>query len=226
MGSEDRFHKRKARKNAELGRQKKERAQLERYLIVCEGTKTEPFYLRYLAEDLGILPSVLKIAQNNGSSPDRVVAHGIKLYNDDAKSGDSFDQVFFVFDRDTHSTYDAAVQRVKDCADTDKPFKAITSVPCFEYWLLLHFGYTDKSFKAVGQKSACDDLISVLRTKPGFKNYGKGNEGVYALVKDKTDVAMRAAAKGLANAKKIGEENPSTRMHELIAELLKVSKAK
>lgn len=224
MGYDDLFRKRKARKNAELERQKNERSQIERYLIVCEGTKTEPFYLKELADDLGIRPSSLRIAPNDGSSPDRVVAHGIALYEADAKSGDSFDQVFFVFDRDKHSTYAAAVQRVMDCAAVGRPFKAVTSVPCFEYWLLLHFGYTDQPFDTAGRKSACDNLISVLRTKPGFKDYGKGKQGVYTLVKDKTPIAMKAAAKGLTNAKKTGEENPSTHLHELVNVLQRVIK--
>ena len=168
MGSDDLFRKRKARKNAELERQKKERSQIKRYLIVCEGTKTEPFYLKDLTDDLGIRPSSVRIAQNDGPSPDRVVAHGMTLYEEDAKTGDSFDQVFCVFDRDKHSTYADAVQRVRDCAAAGKPFHAVTSVPCFEYWLLLHFGYTDHPFDAAGRKSACDNLIAVLRTKPGF----------------------------------------------------------
>ena len=66
MGSENLFHKRKARKNAELNRQKKERLQIARYLIVCEGTKTEPYYLKDLADGLDIRPSSIKIAPNDG----------------------------------------------------------------------------------------------------------------------------------------------------------------
>ena len=48
MGSEDLFHKRKARAGAELQRRKLERKRNKRYLIVCEGTKTEPNYLQEL----------------------------------------------------------------------------------------------------------------------------------------------------------------------------------
>lgn len=224
MASDDLFRKRKAHKAAELKRQKKDRARTKRFLIVCEGIRTEPYYLKDLADHLGIRPSSVKIAPNDGSSPDRVVAHGIKLYEDDAKSGDSFDQVFFVFDKDQHSTYDAAVQQVNDCVATGRPFNAITSVPCFEYWLLLHFGYTDQPFNASGRKSVCDNLVSVLRKKPGFSDYRKGTKGVYNLVKDKTSAAMTAAKKGLTNAKKTGAQNPSTHIHELIDALQKLSK--
>lgn len=223
MGSENLFHKRKARKNAELNRQKKERSQIARYLIVCEGTKSEPFYLKDLANDLGIRPYSIRIALNDGVSPDKVVDHGIKLYDDEAKRGDSFDQVFFVFDRDKHSTYDAAVRRINALAAIDRPFKAVISVPCFEYWLLLHFGYTDQPFVEAGQKSACDKLISRLRTNPGFKHYGKGMQGVYAIIKDRTSVAMTAARRRIEDAMKTGEENPSTHLHELVDEIRKLS---
>lgn len=40
MGSDDLFRKRKARDGAALQRQRHERAQNKRYLVVCEGTKT------------------------------------------------------------------------------------------------------------------------------------------------------------------------------------------
>ena len=104
MGSEDLFHKRKARAAADLVRQKRERARNKRYLIVCEGTKTEPHYLRELLDDLGIRPQMVRIAPNDGVSPDRVVAHAEKLFEEDAVAGDAYDLVYCVFDRDRHTT--------------------------------------------------------------------------------------------------------------------------
>ena len=154
MGSDDLFRKRKARTADKLERTTKARAQSQRFLIVCEGTKTEPNYFSELVSSLGIRPQTVKIAPNNGSSPDRIVSHALKLYEDDALCGDSFDKVFCVFDRDTHTTFDAAVQRIHDLKEAKKscPFEAITSSPCFEYWLLLHFGFTDQPFHAAGKK--------------------------------------------------------------------------
>lgn len=219
MGSDDLFHKRKARKAAELARGAATRAQSPRVLIVCEGEKTEPLYLNDLKADLRIRPAAVKIAPHNGSSPDRVLAHGRALYEEDARQGDSFDAVYFVFDRDKHPTYAAALQALNDCKAAGKPFHAVTSIPCFEYWLLLHFGFTDQPFDAAGKKSAADRLIAELRTKPGFKNYGKGQKGIYALLKDKLPTAMQGAARGLKNTARTGEENPTTRMHELVEAL-------
>ncbi len=174
MGSEDLFHKRKARKTAELQRQKHERARNKRYLIVCEGTKTEPQYLSELLKDLGIRPHVVRIAPNDGVSPDRVVAHAETLYDEDAVKGDAFDAVYCVFDRDKHTTFDAAVQRTKDLSAAQKPFVAITSNPCFEVWLLLHFGYSDMPFHAAGKKSAGDQVVAELKPNPDLQSTARG----------------------------------------------------
>ncbi len=189
MGSDDLFNKRKARESSTLQRKKHARAQKKRYLIVCEGTKTEPYYFKELLEDLHIRQQV-RIAPNNGVTPDRIVKHALDLYDNEALSGDTYDQVYCVFDRDTHTTFDAAVQRAKDLSSRGKPIEAITSTPCFEFWLLLHFGYTDQPFYAAGKKSVGDQVITMLRKKPGFNKYGKGNEGIYTQLKAKIDSAL------------------------------------
>ena len=221
MGSEDLFRKKKARKGAALERQKTERARSPRFLIVCEGAKTEPNYLKELVGDWQIRPQSVKIAPNDGSTPDRILEHAIKLYEEDARNGDSFDRVFCVFDRDTHTTFTATVQRIRDLAKADppRPFEAITSAPCFEYWLLLHFGYTDAPFHAAGKKSVCDNLIKVLRTKPDFKTYGKGQSGIYGLLKNKTTTAIEAAKKARATAATSGQTDPHTHVDALVEAL-------
>lgn len=219
MGSDDLFHRRKARTVSSLERQRQSRSQRERYLIVCEGTKTEPYYFNDLTKDFGILSTSVKIAPNDGCSPDRIVAHALKLYEDDARLGDSFDKVYCVFDCDEHSTFSNAVSRIKDLANTSKPFEAITSVPCFEYWLLLHFGGTAKPFAPVGGKSAGDQLVDALRKKTSFRGYAKANKGVYASLKDKLPVAINAAVRLASQSNSAEHRNPSTRIHVLIQAL-------
>lgn len=222
MGSEDLFHKRKARAGAELQRQKRERARNKRYLIVCEGTKTEPHYFRDLLDDLGIRPQMVRIAPNDGVSPDRVVAHASALYEEDALAGDAYDTVYCVFDRDRHTTFDAAVQRTKDLNVEGKPFEAITSTPCFEFWLLLHFGYTAQPFHAAGKKSVGDQVVSALKTKSGFTKYGKGQKGVYAQLKDKLIDALTHAARLRKHGLATGSINPATDVDELIKAIQKL----
>lgn len=221
MGSEDLFHKRKARKNAALNRTKREREQNKRYLIVCEGTKTEPQYLRELLSDLKISPQLVRIMPNDGVTPDRIVAHAIKLYEEDKVPGDAFDKVYCVFDRDKHTTFEAAVNRIENLGE---PFIAITSTPCFEFWLLLHFAYTNQPFHAAGKKSIGDKVVAVLKTKPGFAKYTKGDKGVYTLLKDKLDMALGHAARLRQHNKEIRSINPATDVDRLIQEIRALEK--
>lgn len=223
MGSEDLFHRRKARGSNELQRKKYERARNKRYLIVCEGTKTEPQYFAELLVDLGIRPQVVRIAPNEGASPDRVVDHALLLYDEDATGGDAYDAVYCVFDRDKHTTFDAAVQHTKDWSAKGKPLIAITSTPCFEFWLLLHFGYSDKPFHAAGKKSVGDRVLSALKTKPGFGQYGKGQKGIYAKVKDKLDDALNYADQLRKHGVATGSVNPATDIDQLVAALQTLS---
>lgn len=222
MGSDDLFRKRKAREGAALQRKKSDRAQNKRYLIVCEGTKTEPHYFRELLNDLHIRPQVVRIAPNDGVSPDRVVAHALALYDEDAAAGDAYDTVYCVFDRDRHSTFDAAVQRTKDLSANGKPLIAITSTPCFEVWLLLHFGYTDQPFHPAGKKSVGDQVVATLKTKPGFGKYGKGQKGLYAQLKSKLGDALDHADQLRRHCAATGSVNPETDIDTLVLTLRKL----
>jgi hypothetical protein len=224
MGSEDLFHKRKARAGAELQRQKRERARNKRYLIVCEGTKTEPHYLHELLNDVGIRPQVVRIAPNDGVSPDRVVAHAVALYKEDALAGDAYDTVYCVFDRDRHTTFDAAVQRTLDLSAEGKSFVAITSTPCFEFWLLLHFGYSAQPFHPAGKKSVGDQVISALKTKQGFAKYGKGQKGIYGQLKGKLDDALAHAERLRNQGMATGSINPATDVDQLVLAIRALSK--
>jgi hypothetical protein len=216
MGSDDLFHKRKARAGAELQRKKSERERNKRYLIVCEGTKTEPHYLQALLDDLHIPPQMVRVAPNDGGSPDRVVAHALALYDEDVLTGDAFDQVYCVFDRDQHTTFDSAVKRTKDLTTAGRPLVAITSTPCFEVWLLLHFRYSDQPFHAAGRKSGGDHVVSALKTMPGFAKYGKGQKGVYGQLKDKLADALTHAEYLRRHGAATGSINPATDADELV----------
>lgn len=216
MGSEDLFHKRKARGGAALQRQQHDRSRMKRYLVVCEGTKTEPHYFRELLEALRIRPQMVRIAPNDGVSPDRVVEHAFLLYQEDAESGDAYDKVYCVFDRDKHTTFEVAVQRTKDLCAAGKPLEAITSTPCFEVWLLLHFGYSDQPFHAAGKKSVGDQVVAALKAKPGFAKYGKGQKGLYLQLAGQLEAALANAAHLRRSCAAAGSINPATDVDKLV----------
>ena len=217
--------KRKARSDSDFKRGRPTRAVNPRILIVCEGTKTEPRYFYDMLYLLKVRPKAVIIEPNNGSCPDRVVTHAFQLFGADALSGDRFDRVYCVFDRDKHVKFDDALQRIKMLnqeANLNR-FFAITSTPCFEFWLLLHFGFTSKPFNATGKKSACDTVLTDLKTKDGFAGYGKGKSDICALLESKTDDAIRYAKRLRDEATLAGQTNPSTNVDVLVEELRRLS---
>lgn len=52
MGTDNLFHRRKAKQAKELARKKANRERYNKVLIVCEGTKTEPNYFNALKDHL------------------------------------------------------------------------------------------------------------------------------------------------------------------------------
>lgn len=213
MGSDDLHHKRKARRAKDLARRKSSRAPYDRVLIVCEGSKTEPNYLRELIDCLKLSSANVEVDGDSGSSPVSVVQHAKRRYREERDKGDAFDRVYCVFDKDTHTTYNEAM----DACAGFRPsgiVQAIPSVPCFEYWLLLHFTYTTRPFNPVGGKSVCDCVIGELQNY--IHGYSKGDRGIFKRVMGHTDQAIAFSKRAVKAAEKAGTDNPTTRMHELV----------
>lgn len=97
MGSDDLFHKRKAKSAQNLVRQKAKHAPYARVLIVCEGSKTESNYLREIVDCLELNTANIEVDSDCGSSPASVVAHARQRYNENKRQGNEFDNVFCVF---------------------------------------------------------------------------------------------------------------------------------
>ena len=189
---------------------------------------TEPEHFRLLAADLGIGGQRVTVVSSRTSSPMQVVNQGLKRV---AKVGGSFDYVYCVFDRDTHASYDEAVslvERMEKDSGSKRKVAAITSIPCFEYWLCLHMGDSAASHSGTGSSRA--KLTRELKKHPLFKNYSKKKGWMAAnfekLAANRGD-AVKHSSKRLANARRAGEkphsEDPSTRIHIVVDDLKKLS---
>lgn len=211
MGTDDLFHKRKARKAELLRRKLAKRAPYDVVLIVCEGSKTEPNYFSGLRKHLRLSNANIVIAdKTTGTDPFSIVNFAIKEFNKDP----CYDRVFCVFDKDKHSTYDKALDKIRGTRLKKATIHAITSIPCFEVWILLHFVYTTRSFHTAGSASNCDLVVSEI--KHHIPDYQKGSKDIFATVADKMDTAI-ANAKKLENFHKTsGTDNPSTKVYELV----------
>ncbi len=230
MGSENLFHKRKAKSATGHKRRLAKRSPYDRVLIICEGEKTEPDYFEALIDDLQLNTANVEIAKNTaGSSPRNVVEFALTAYKKDKKegraTGEQYDQVYCVFDKDTHPTYQEALdtfRREKKLGKRGCPIHAVTSVPCFEFWLLLHFTYTTKVFNA-RRGSLCASVIADL--KKHIPSYEKGGmKQIYQLVKEHIPTAIVRAKQVEQHCESGGTDNPSTNVYELVSYLQQLKK--
>lgn len=208
-----------------LARGQSKQEPYDRVLIVCEGSKTEPNYLRELIAHCQLSSANVQITGEGGSAPISVVDHAIKLFDKDP----DYNAVFCVFDRDAHDSFEAAVQRVRDRKLVrrdgrrkfgDARFQAITSTPCFEYWILLHFQYT------TAQMSRFTDVAPRLRAVPELVAYAKGERGLFARTHAHLQTALNNADRANQSAVAAATDNPTTDMPELVRYLQQLAQRK
>ncbi len=219
MGSDNKFHKRKAKSANRLERRTAKRSSYEKVLIVCEGAKTEPNYFEGCIQFYKLNTANVEVDGTSGSSPKSVYERAVELRKVEIKKGDPYDRVYCVFDKDTHVTYNETVERI--CKFKPRGiFYAAVSVPCFEYWLLLHFRYTAKPYAARGNSSVGDAVLKEL--KKVMPKYKKNDNNIFKSLSSKIETAKTNAAKSLKDAKNNGTDNPSTNIHHLIDYLQKL----
>jgi RloB-like protein len=166
---------RRERGSKKLRRAKAKRPPYDRILIVTEGKKTEPNYLEEMRIERRVPNAHIRVVWAEGTQPLKVVECAEKLF----RNGKEFDLVYAVFDRDDHplDNYRNALAKasalngkIKNDEGKAVPFVAIPSVPCFEFWLLLH--YEDE--QAFHHR---DDIYRRLRRH--LPRYSKGAKGTY-----------------------------------------------
>jgi RloB-like protein len=181
-------------------------------LVICEDSKSSRYYLddvkRHFRAQLQ-----LTVTHCGKTDPAGIVTEAVRR----AKR---FDHVYCVIDRDEHTNFDQAVQAVAQTPNV----AVIASYPCFEYWFLLHFGYTRKPYARAGTRSPAECLIEDLKQRPGMADYAKGDKlSPFALLTlDQLIAARKHAMKSLQEAMEVNNLNPSTRVHELISVIEKL----
>lgn len=223
MGSDNLFRKRKAKTAQELDRRKAKRAPYDKVLIVCEGEKTEPQYFIGLKNHYELNGANVEITGDCGSAPKSIVEYAKQRYREEKDAGDPFNRVYCVFDKDTHPTYAEALGLIAS-AKPNETFSAVTSVPSFEYWLLLHFVYTTMPYQARLGDSAGDQVLRDLKTY--MPDYEKGAKDVFVTLVGQLENAKANAKRGLRHAEAAGMDNPTTKVHELVEYLQILKKPK
>lgn len=157
------------------------RNQCVRFLIICEGTKTEPHYFKALiAKNTSTVREVTIEGEGRGTVAliDRTLEIKREL---ELRNHTKFDRVWAVFDKDDFNDFNAAIERAKTC----KIHCAWTN-ESFELWYYLHFAYLDT---AIHRKDYIEKLEEAFRKEMNDKNfkYQKGNPDIYALLQEHGD---------------------------------------
>ena len=223
MGKDNQPKHRQATRD--LKRRAAVRQTYERLLIVCEGEKTEPQYLREIQQECRLTTAHVQVLHSSlGTEPAQVLDCAVQLFQkgdrDRRVEAKAFDRVVVVFDRDEHRTYHEALAKaagwrgkLKNDDGLFVPLNVVASVPCFELWLLLHF-------EDVLAPLHRHDALARLKTHlPDYeKGAGKHWANTRAMRQAAHDRAQRLAEATTAHD---GTE-PYTAMHRLVLRLVKL----
>ena len=177
-------------------------------LIVCEG-QTERAYFDALRQRLRLTNAEVLFPVPAGSAPINVVDHAIEK----AKESGGYDFIYCVFDRDHHESFHRALNKLRDNAKRHR-LHAIVSIPCFEYWILLHFENTDAPFEI------CSNVIDRLEKHlPSYtKTDGRQIENILNRIED----ALKRAQERFSDpTAPLGD--PHTAAHYLVQHLRKIA---
>jgi len=186
----------------QLKRRKDFRSTRVRFLIVCEGAKTEPKYFKRFRVPRDVI-DVIGVGANTVS----LVEKAIEL-----KSKNSYEQVWCVFDRDSFPVQN--FNNALALAGRNK-IKVAYSNEALELWYILHFNYHDGA-------TSRDQYKQILSQRLGFE-YEKNDPHMYDFLFSKQGDAIRNAT-NLLNSyvnHTPASDNPSTTVHILVQELNK-----
>lgn len=178
----------------------------ERFLIVCEGKKTEPNYFRGFRVPGRVL-EIKGLGQNTLS----LVDEAVRLRQE--QNAQAYDQSWCVFDRDSFPAEDFnnAIRKAEAAG-----FRVAYTNEAFELWYLLHF---DDHRNALSRKQ----YEPILAQRLGHA-YQKNSEAMYRELETGQEQAMRRAERllvGYGEAHNPQQDNPCTTVHLLIQELRK-----
>jgi hypothetical protein len=173
----------------------------QRFLIVCEGERTEPNYFKAFPVPVDVHIHVHGAADNTVNVVQKAIEQ--RAYGD-------YDQVWCVFDRDSFPLrhFNAAFSLARK-----HNIKIAYSNEAFELWYLLHFHYYNTG---ITRKDYCTHLDRLLGRK-----YEKGHRTIYQELEARQADAIRNAKTLLASYPRMrpAHDNPSTTVHLLVEEL-------
>jgi hypothetical protein len=190
-------------------------------LIVCEGEATEPYYFESLWHHIRLSTVDVKVV-GQGAEIWGVIDAACRLRDDRKKeAADSvqiaaYDEVWCVVDterRNDNPSWERGVNRANATG-----LRLAWSNPCFEYWLLLHFELTGRSFDGYTAIKPC--------VSRHIKHYEKGTK-CFDLLAARIPTAIEHSKQihrsQWQDTPRLIDRNPATTVHELVERLIKVA---
>ena len=221
MGSDDLFKKRREARKQRLHEYKTPKA--NSFLIVTEGKRTEPLYFKGMQKliktKIGGMIEVIEAPHidihGEGCSTGKLIEITERIVKD-AKI--IYQNVWVIFDKDDFNYFD---QAIKD--GMAKGYKIAWSNQSFEYWLYLHFNYSDSALHREDWNIKLDEIFKEYNLGNG--TYQKNYEDIYNMVNiyGGVNTAIKNAKRRMADFEKEGrkpsEYNPGTTVYKLVEKL-------
>jgi len=211
------------------------------WLIVCEGTKTEPNYLQGLLEyfyekggkDLSSFVDIRGLGRGTESLVRSAESFFEVIETEYGRMRVPYGNVAAVFDRDAfgkgsfnHAIKLADLQR-KKYPDMDRHIAAWSN-ESFELWIYLHFHYTDSAVNRRDLNTRLTELFREGGILKGRKGYSGGVKTSETIFRDiiKCGGRVSSAVKNAerlsaiwADSAKYADQNPRTEMWRLVKAL-------
>ena len=216
-GELEKVKQKRGRGKSPQWRKKNVRERQVRFLIVCEGTKTEPNYFRALIRDNTSTVIDVEI-WGEGQGASDLVDKAVKIKESlEKRNAMSFDRVWVVFDKDDRTDFNKAIDKANKLG-----FKSAWSNESFELWFCLHFEYLNTPIGRSDYIKKLEGFFSKGKGDNNFK-YKKGSSDIYELLKAYgNEDSAKAHAKNLRalyDDDNYAEHNPCTMVDILVEEL-------
>lgn len=203
-------------KQRSYGRPKASRDQSRIFLIVTEGKKSEPNYLKSLCKHLDLAPPSVTVTHPDATDPLTLTKEAMRQRAKQAKAkkdglGEEYDEVWVVYDLEGVHDERRKLDRQARALPKARGIRFAVSESCFEFWLLLHHKLTTTSFEN------CRAVVK--RLKRNWRDYEKGLSPRAEFI-EKTPTAVANSEKCRKHHRDSGGDgNPSTEMDFLVRSL-------
>lgn len=185
-------------------------------VIACEGNnKTEEVYFK----NFNSRKCIIRFSTGNSTDPVGIVNDLLKFIDNDI-GRESNDKYFVVLDTDVNQNKQNKIDEAKRIA-SENGVEFITSTPTFEFWYILHFGFTTKTY------NSSEEVQADVKSK--ISGYIK-SMNTYPIIKEHTKLAIKNAKNVEKHHLELGQAldnekcNPYTGAYKVVEELIERNK--